>query len=48
MKGEESRKSRQKNLINSYKYISEFIVAARRKDGEDFEPSQFKMTNLQL
>ena len=29
-------------------YISEFIVAARRKDGEDFEPFQFKRANLQL
>ena len=39
MKGEESRKSRQKSLINRYKYI---IVAARRKDGEDFEPSSLR------
>ena len=28
-------------------YISEFIVAARRKDGEDFEPSSLR-ANLQL
>ena len=30
-----TRKSCQKSLME---YISEFIVAARRKDGEDFDP----------
>ena len=39
----ESRRTRkpcQKSLMNNY--ISEFIVAARRKDGEDFEPSSLR------
>ena len=34
------RKSRQKSFNNEY--ISEFIVAARRKDGEDLEPSSLR------
>ena len=34
------RKSRQKSFNNEY--ISEFIVTARRKDGEDLEPSSLR------
>ena len=34
------RKYRQKSFNNGY--ISEFIVAARRKDGEDLEPSSLR------
>ena len=29
-------------------YISEFIIAVRRKDGEDFEPSSLRGLILQL
>ena len=29
-------------------YSSEFIVAIRRKDGKEFEPSSLKRANLQL
>ena len=39
-----TRKSRRKELNE---YISEFIAAARRIDGEDFEPSSLR-ANLQL
>ena len=39
MKAEESRKIPPKELNE---YISEFTVTARRKDGEDFEPSSLR------